>query len=80
MNVYKTSQMFLTMGGTPTKMAKRDRFIKKKIEEWIKRNGREPDIGEQEKLLEQFRDEYFGVSTIDPADREQLERNIKLQF
>ena len=72
--------MCLTMGGTPTKMAKRDRFIKKKIEKWIQRNGREPDIREHEELLERFRDEYFGVSTIDPADQEQLERNIKLRF
>jgi len=46
------------MGGTPTKMAKRDRFIEK----WIQRNGREPDIREHEELLERFRDEYFGVS------------------
>jgi len=61
------------MGGTPTKMAKRDRFIKKKIEKWIQRNGREPDIREHEELLERFRDEYFGVS--DPADHEQLERS-----
>ena len=68
------------MGGTPSKMAKRDRFIKKEMEKWIKRNGREPDIQEREELLERFRDEYFGVSTIDPADREQLERNIKLRF
>jgi len=68
------------MGGTPSKMAKRDRFIKKEMEKWIKRNGREPDILEREELLERFRDEYFGVSTIDPADREQLERNIKLRF
>ena len=54
-------------------MAKRDRFIKKKIEEWIQRNGREPDIREHEELLERFRDEYFGVS--DPADHAQLERS-----
>jgi len=68
------------MGGTPTKMAKRDRFIKKKIKEWIKRNGREPVGREHEELLKRFRDEYFGVSTIDPADQAQLERNIKLRF
>jgi len=68
------------MGGTPTKMAKRDRFIKKKIEEWIQKNGREPEIGEREKLVQRFIDEYFGVSAIDPTVREQLERNIKLQF
>ena len=68
------------MGGTPTKMAKRDRFIKKKIEEWIQKNGREPEIGEREKLVQRFIDEYFGVSAIDHAVREQLERNIKLQF
>jgi len=67
------------MGGTPTKMAKRDRFIKKKIEEWIQKNG-EPEIGEREKLVERFIDEYFGVSPIDPTVREQLERNINLQF
>jgi hypothetical protein len=65
------------MGGTPTKMAKRDRFIKKKIEEWIQKNG-EPEIGEREKLVQRFIDEYFGA--IDPTVREQLERNIKLQF
>ena len=67
------------MGGTPTKMAKRDRFIKKKIEEWIEKNG-EPKIGEREKLVQRFIHEYFGASPIDPAVREQLERNIKLQF
>ena len=68
------------MGDTPSKMANRDRFIKKEMEKWIKRNGREPDMLERAELLERFRDEYFGVSTIDPSDREQLERNIKLQF
>ena len=68
------------MGDIPSKMAKRDRFIKKEIENWIKRNGREPDIKEREELVEGFRDEYFGVSTIDPIDREQLESNIKLRF
>lgn len=39
-------------------MAKRDRFIKKKIEEWIQKNG-EPEIGEREKLVERFINEYF---------------------
>lgn len=68
------------MGGTPSKIAQRDRFIKKEIENWIKRNGREPDIKEREELLKQFHDKYFGVSTTNLAGREQLERNIKLQF
>lgn len=68
------------MGGTPTKMAKRDRFIKEKIEEWIQRNGREPEIGERDKLVVQFIDEYFSVSPIDLTVHEQLERNIKLRF
>ena len=41
------------MGGTPTKMAERDRFIKKKIDEWIKINGK-PNIDKREKLVKQF--------------------------
>ena len=46
----------------------------------IQRIGREPDIREHVELLERFRDEYFGVSTIDPADQEQLERKRTLRF
>ena len=68
------------MGGTPTKMAKQNRFIEKKMEEWIQRNRREPGIEERENLVVRFRDEYFGVSPIDPLVPEQLERNIKLRF
>ena len=67
------------MGGTPSKIAKLDRFIGKKMQEWIKRHG-EPDIKQREELLKHFRDEYFGVSTINLASREQLERDIKLRF
>ena len=46
------------MGGTPTKMAERDRFIKKKIDEWIKINGK-PNIDKREKLVKQFTEEFF---------------------
>lgn len=67
------------MGGTPSKMAKRDRFIENKMREWIKENG-EPIGQKREQLLERFRDEYFGVSTIDPIDPVQFESNIKLRF
>jgi hypothetical protein len=67
------------MGGTPSKMAKRDRFIENKMREWIKENG-EPIGQKREQLLERFRDEYFGVQSNQPPYPVQFESNIKLRF
>ena len=65
------------MGGTPSKMAQRDRFIENKMREWRKKNG--DPIGQEQQLLERFRDEYFSVSN-QPPFPVQFESNIKLRF
>jgi len=68
------------MGGTPTKMAEKDRFIKKKLNEWIESNdGQDPNPIEREKLVQQFTEEFF-TGSIDSAGIEELERNIKIRF
>ena len=70
------------MGGTPTKMAEKDRFIKKKLNEWIESNdGRDPNPIEREELVEQFTEEFFGKDSAEqPGPIDERERNIKLRF
>ena len=41
-------------------MAEKDRFIKKKLNEWIESNdGQDPNPIEREKLVQQFTEEFF---------------------
>jgi hypothetical protein len=69
------------MGGNPSRMAEKDRFIKKKMKKWVYTNGRDPNPIEREELVEQFTEEFFGKDSAEqlgPIDKR--ERNIKLRF
>ena len=72
------------MGGTPTKMADKDRFIKKKFEEWSKSHGgQDPNPIEREELYQKFESEFFkgsSDSAEQPGPIDERERNIKLRF
>ena len=74
------------MGGDTSRMAgiaKKDRFIKKKMEKWADTNGRDPNPIEREELVEQFTKEFFkgsSDSAEQPGPIDERERNIKLRF
>ena len=62
-------------------IAKKDRFIKKKMEKWADTNGRDPNPIEREELVEQFTEEFFGKDSAEqPGPIDERERNIKLRF
>ena len=74
------------MGGDTSKMAgiaKKDRFIKKKMDKWADTNGRNPNPIERKKLVKQFTKEFFkgsSDSAEQPGPIDERERNIKLRF
>ena len=72
------------MGGDTSRMAgiaKKDRFIKKKMDKWADTNGRDPNPIEREELVEQFTEEFFGKDSAEqPGPIDERERNIKLRF